>query len=239
MNRLYPVEVKDGEYLMVTKDDTSPLTSRIGLQAGWEQWKRNTTFSQRAAVVSEILKAQRTGQPQLPIGQSANNQGGLVHRIGQAIEYAGWALTGGVPSNRAFFPPGQSLAPQAPPDAKPRKWDYPFWYNLQIPPRAYESISFDILRCVADTYDLLRIAIESCKNRIAFQDWDIVPSDQTPRRAREARQNLSAAGRKTASIGCAAFSSIQITTTISALGRARDWKTCWSLTRWRFTPNRR
>ncbi len=178
MNQIYPIEVAEGEYRMLTKDSAAPLTADIAREMSYRQnlsaWRRNTTFGQRAAVVSEILKAQRQGNPQIPIGQSANNQGGFLQRVGQAIDYGKWALMG---DNRAFFPPGYALAPQAPLDAKGRKWDYPFWYNLQIPPRAYESISFDILRCVADTYDLLRIAIESCKNRIAFQDWDIVPSD--------------------------------------------------------------
>lgn len=174
---------------MLTKDSAAPVIHNIAQEIHWQQWKR-TPFSYRAAVVSEMLKAQRSGtrldpegpsnqwlkgqRQQIPIGQSANNQGGFLQRVGQAIDYGKWALMG---DNRAFFPPGYSLAPQAPPDAKGRRWDYPFWYNLQIPPRAYESISFDILRVVADTYDLLRIAIESCKNRIAFQDWDIVPSD--------------------------------------------------------------
>src|SRR5258708_3361750 len=184
MNHLYPVEVQEGEFRMFTKDHAAPVTATIATEMAWHQWRKQTTFRERAAVVGQIIKGQIQGTPppgfvQAPTAVSANRglagpTQGFFSRVGQAADYSRWALMG---DNRAFFPPGYSLAPQAPIEAKGRRWDYPFWYNLQIPPRAYESISFDILRCVADTYDLVRTVIESCKNRVAFQEWDIVPSD--------------------------------------------------------------
>ncbi len=96
-------------------------------------------------------------------------------RAVQGLEYA---LFG---DPRAFFPPGRGLSPLAPPDAAPRQLDYPYYYNMQIMPRAYESVSFQLLRDWSDGYDLARGALEHAKNKITSQDYDIVPVDENLR----------------------------------------------------------
>lgn len=77
-----------------------------------------------------------------------------------------------------WFGPLNPMQPTAPPDVKGRILDYPSGYNLDIRPRAYENISFGMLRHFADSYDLLRILIETRKDQMARQRWNIVPRDR-------------------------------------------------------------
>src|SRR5438034_736667 len=60
---------------------------------------------------------------------------------------------------------------------EPRIWQYPVSWNLPIPPRAYEPVSFDLLRALARYVDIVRRAIEVRKNEVANIDWDIVVRD--------------------------------------------------------------
>ena len=58
------------------------------------------------------------------------------------------------------------LAPVAPPQVAGRQFDVRMGYNLQINPRSDDSVSFWRLRQLADSYDLLRIIIESRKDQV-------------------------------------------------------------------------
>lgn len=77
-----------------------------------------------------------------------------------------------------WFGPLNPLNPIAPPDVKGRILDYPSGYNLNIRPRAYNSITFDMLRAFADRYDLLRLLIETRKDQMSRLSWNIVPRDK-------------------------------------------------------------
>lgn len=76
-----------------------------------------------------------------------------------------------------WFGPLNPLSPIAPPDVKGRILDYPSGYNLNIRPRAYSNITFDMLRAFADRYDILRLLIETRKDQMSRLQWNIVPRD--------------------------------------------------------------
>ena len=65
--------------------------------------------------------------------------------------------------------------------ARGRQYDYLTGFNLRFQPRSDEPsrISFSELRQLADSYDLLRAVIETCKDEIEQLDWCIRPKDKT------------------------------------------------------------
>ena len=75
--------------------------------------------------------------------------------------------------NGLWFSPEQPLAPQAQDQAQGRRYDYPVGYNLRWTPRAEEGVSFAQLRALADTYDLLRLLIETRKDQLVKIEWTI------------------------------------------------------------------
>jgi Phage portal protein len=54
-----------------------------------------------------------------------------------------------------------------------RQFDYPVGYNLTVTPRADEGVSFAQLRSLADSFDLLRLVIETRKDQMERLDWTI------------------------------------------------------------------
>lgn len=76
-----------------------------------------------------------------------------------------------------WFGPGTPLVPVAPKDVAGRALDYPVNYNVSQNPRAYEAISFGMLRATADAYDLLRLVIETRKDQIEAFGWNIMPKE--------------------------------------------------------------
>jgi hypothetical protein len=94
----------------------------------------------------------------------------LVTRVGQAVRYA---VTGVTPAT--WFGPMQPLKPFAPEGTGGRAFDYPVGYNLRYQPRADEPISFVDLRALAGGCDLLRLIIETRKDQIEGQTWDVRP----------------------------------------------------------------
>jgi hypothetical protein len=93
---------------------------------------------------------------------------GLIGRITQAARYV---ISGVAPD--AWFGPLQPLAPIAPPEVAGRRFDYPTGYNLNYNPRSYEPVSFEDLRALADSCDILRSVIETRKDQIEAQEWAI------------------------------------------------------------------
>lgn len=79
------------------------------------------------------------------------------------------------PPDQAWFGPGKPLKPTAPPETAGRAYDYPSAINLSSRPRQYEGLSFEQLRQLADSYDLLRLAIETRKDQMAKLSWSILP----------------------------------------------------------------
>jgi hypothetical protein len=96
--------------------------------------------------------------------------------VARAIEGVRYAITGVAPDS--WFGPLQPLVPMAPAEVAGRRFDYPVGYNLQYGPRAYEPVSFADLRALADHCDILRLVIETRKDQIEAQDWDIRPKKQ-------------------------------------------------------------
>lgn len=97
----------------------------------------------------------------------------IAARMGEAVRYA---ITGIAPET--WFGPMQPLKPVAPEGTGGRRFDYPPGYNLQYQPRYDEPFSFATLRGLADTCDMLRLVIETRKDQIEAQTWDVRPRKQ-------------------------------------------------------------
>jgi hypothetical protein len=72
-----------------------------------------------------------------------------------------------------WFGPLEPMTPLAPPQTIGRQWDYPAGYNLSTLARPYGAISFNALRGLADSYDLLRLVIETRKDQVARLNWSV------------------------------------------------------------------
>jgi|SRR5712664_1800451 len=97
---------------------------------------------------------------------------GLVARVVAGVRYA---ITGKGPDS--FFGPGEALPPQAQTQAAGRAFDFPFGVNMQIGPRATEAIDFPTLRALAESYDILRLAIETRKDQMGKLRWNVRRKD--------------------------------------------------------------
>ena len=53
--------------------------------------------------------------------------------------------------------------------------DFPSGYNIVSGARAYEPIGFEDLRALAETYDLLRLVIETRKDQVERMSWSLRP----------------------------------------------------------------
>jgi hypothetical protein len=69
----------------------------------------------------------------------------------------------------------QPLKPMAPEGTGGRAFDYPVGYNLQYEPRYDEPVCFETLHTLANNCDLLRLVIETRKDQIEGQEWDVRP----------------------------------------------------------------
>jgi hypothetical protein len=74
-------------------------------------------------------------------------------------------------SNEAqnWFGPLDPITPLAPSEVAGRQWDYPAGYNLSTLSRPFEPVTFSTLRNLADSYDLLRVVIETRKDQVSRQ----------------------------------------------------------------------
>lgn len=101
--------------------------------------------------------------------------GAIVHEVlTQRPGSPGLVGSGGAAD---WFGPGNPLPPVAPPQVAGRTLDYPSAYNLNQRPRAYEPVSFDTLKMLAQNFDILRLVIETRKDQIAAVGWRIMPKD--------------------------------------------------------------
>jgi len=97
---------------------------------------------------------------------------GIVARVARGL---GYIATG---RRQDWFGPLEPMAPQAPPEVAGRQFDYPSGYNLVQRPRAYEGTGFAELRALADSYDLIRLVIETRKDQMERLSWSIRPRDR-------------------------------------------------------------
>ncbi|HEY3315193.1 MAG TPA: phage portal protein, partial [Bacillota bacterium] len=87
--------------------------------------------------------------------------------------------------------PGAQLGPGAAPQpyplgGEPRQYQYRAGWN--IPGTAGEGrVDAQMLRTLADSYDLLRRCIEIRKNEIASLEWDVVPKEKNRRKSQQVR----------------------------------------------------
>ena len=91
------------------------------------------------------------------------------------------AFTGKV--SDAWFGPNTPIASVAPESTTGRAFDYPVGQNLRITPRQGEGtggITYDNLRALADNHDVTRLAIETKKDQISRQKWNIKYKDGRP-----------------------------------------------------------
>jgi PAS domain-containing protein len=86
---------------------------------------------------------------------------GLLARFGQRLRA----------TYEVWFGPLLPLPPVAPADTPARRFDYPSGANLVTLPRNYEAISFQQMRDLADSLDLVRIAIETRKDQVSKMPW--------------------------------------------------------------------
>src|ERR1051326_4621173 len=70
-----------------------------------------------------------------------------------------------------WFGPDLPMPPSAPAGTPPRTLDYPVGYNINIQPRNLEPISFDQMRVLADSFDLVRLCIETRKDQVSRMPW--------------------------------------------------------------------
>lgn len=101
-----------------------------------------------------------------PIPQS------LVQRIVQGVKYI---VTG--KKGPEWFGPMEPLEPIAPPETAGRAFDYATGKNLQYQPRSGEPVTFETMRALADSYDILRLVIETRKDQVAKLQFEIKPID--------------------------------------------------------------
>lgn len=74
-----------------------------------------------------------------------------------------------------FFSPGHPLSPMAPASVTGRAWDYPVAQNITF---RRDGIPFEVLRSLADSYDLMRLVIETRKDQLEGLSWKIAPKDK-------------------------------------------------------------
>ena len=98
-------------------------------------------------------------------------QPGVIARVAAGIRLA---FTGQAPE---WFGPSKPIEPMAPVEVKGRQFDYPTGVNMQVTPQrdGTAGVTFDMLRGLADGYDLLRIIIETRKDQIEKLAWMVRP----------------------------------------------------------------
>lgn len=99
----------------------------------------------------------------------------IMARVTQAVRYM---LSGQPPDT--WFGPSQPTAPQAQETAQHRQFDYPTAINTVWTPRSEGGealVSFWQLRTLADSSDLVRLAIETRKDQMGRLEWLIKPRD--------------------------------------------------------------
>src|SRR5436190_17545193 len=82
-------------------------------------------------------------------------------RAAQAVATTGLAALAremGGPNQAATLGPGTPIAPFHQDEIEPRRWDYVPGYNIQQTPRAFEPISFQMLRTLGRDYDVANLA---------------------------------------------------------------------------------
>ncbi|HET6842187.1 MAG TPA: phage portal protein [Candidatus Angelobacter sp.] len=102
---------------------------------------------------------------------------GIIARIGRGLRNA----------LAVWFGPDLPQPLSAPAGTPPRTTDYPVSYNIQIQPRNLEAVSFQQMRGLADSFDLVRLCIETRKDQVSRMPW----SFRLKRQANESRSSYA------------------------------------------------
>ena len=94
-------------------------------------------------------------------GKATALEPGFVARVGRKLRN----------TIDVWFGPDLPMPPSAPAGTPPRTLDYPVGYNINIQPRNLEPISFDQMRALADSFDLVRLCIETRKDQVSRMPW--------------------------------------------------------------------
>jgi hypothetical protein len=94
-------------------------------------------------------------------GKATALDSGFVARVGRKLRN----------TIDVWFGPDLPMPPSAPAGTPPRTLDYPVGYNINIQPRNLEPISFDQMRSLADSFDLVRLCIETRKDQVSRMPW--------------------------------------------------------------------
>src|SRR4051812_3909644 len=89
-----------------------------------------------------------------------------------------------------WFGPGTPMAPQAPQEVKGRAFDYPNAVNILTTNRTGSIVSYEVLRAFADSYDLLRLIIETRKDQMERLRWVIQLKDPKDKLTTQKRNRI-------------------------------------------------
>lgn len=120
--------------------------------------------------------------PTLVPGAKATKLPGDSVGLAQRMRNVVLAIRGITPTT--YFGPGQPLLPAAQPEemgARGRRFDYQVSSNIQFIPKteSTEGVPFSVLRSLAESFDVLRLVIETRKDQIASFEWEFLPKDET------------------------------------------------------------
>lgn len=109
---------------------------------------------------------------------------GLIERVSQKLHA----------TFNVWFGPLDPMAPVAPASTPPRRFDYPSGVNLVTQPRNFEPVTFQQMRSLADSLDLVRIAIETRKDQVSKMPWSFrakMPAQTSPARGTQSTESTS------------------------------------------------
>jgi phage portal protein BeeE len=89
-----------------------------------------------------------------------------------------------------WFGPGTPMAPQAPEEVKGRAFDFPSNVNLLTTNRPNTPVTYETLRRFADSYDLLRLIIETRKDAMERLHWVIQYRDPKEKLTTQKRNRI-------------------------------------------------
>lgn len=89
-----------------------------------------------------------------------------------------------------WFGPGNPMAPKAPAEVAGRAFDFPQAVNLFTQQRKTSLVGFETLRSFADSYDLLRLIIETRKDAMERLHWVIQPRDPSEKMSTQKRNRI-------------------------------------------------
>lgn len=110
------------------------------------------------------------------VSQRAAAGGGREIALNPGYSFGGYAI-GAQGQGANWFGPGQPMAPQAPTEVKGRAFDFPSSVNLLTTQRPASPVTYETLRAFADSYDLLRLIIETRKDQMERLRWVIQLKD--------------------------------------------------------------